>query len=215
MRSKAFSACIFAATLSLLAFTISGCVSNREETPDAMTSSAQELRSRVSAVTTQLAATENSLAALNSNQSGLKENFAEYRKNLKKLNSDHEQARKAAVSLRNRGSDYFSSWQQESGAIADKEMRDSHADRRGEVQRDFRDMNDAFDEYQSSFSPVIARLNDIEHSLAADLTPEGLKSVSNAIDDERDSSDKIKDATDNLNKKIDAFISRFSRVDQD
>jgi len=208
MRSTSLLACVFS-TLSLT-LAISGCMSTRDEGPEPLTASANDLRARVSDAKLQLDSTLNSLATLTASSGNVKDNFTAYRKSLKELTSANEQAKTSAATLRSQGTEYFGTWQKGSSAISNEDMRESHAERRSELQKDYRELNDAYDDYQRAYDPVIAKLVDVERVLSSDMTPAGIDSIEKAAEEERDGSKNIRDLSDTLNKKIDAFVDRFT-----
>lgn len=194
------------AALSLALFGVAGCTSSGGSNSADTTASIHELATDIAQGHTQLGLSVASLKDLLKNpQPDLRKQYATFSDNVNTLGKTAAKVEKTTQELSLKKDAFLTKWNAELDKIQDPSLRKKGAKRQAAIVEDFKDVAKQYDKVKADFTPVMSKLRDIQTALGADLTTNGLKTVSSIAEDAED------DASD-LNKSFDKLIAKFKEL---
>lgn len=132
----------------------------------------------------QLQKTVDSLEALVKQKSGdIRPAYDAFVAEIAKTQAAGESAKACAQKMEADASTHFGSWQKEVDGIANPSLKKKAQKRLTDVQKQYEKVGSQLKEAASRFTPLLSDLNDIQKTLANDLTPGGVKSVRGSVSD--------------------------------
>jgi len=100
--------------------------------------------------------------------------FAQYTKDVAKLESTAASVRKRGQAMQQEGQAYFTRWEKELAQVKDAEIRTLAEQRRAKLQETFESIRKYSDPLKAQFEPWMSNLKDLQKYLSNDLTIEGV-----------------------------------------
>lgn len=156
-----------------------------------------------------LAQLETTVAALNDLVNAPKSDLTpQYKHFSNQVNKLEDLAKKVAArnqSMRAKTDAYFSTWERESTAIKDENIRQVSAERRAAAKASFEKMRTEVAAGKAAFTPLMDQLKDIQLYLSNDLTTAGITSCKPIAAEANANAVKVKTALNNV-------VTELSRV---
>jgi chromosome segregation ATPase len=131
--------------------------------------------------------------------------FAQYSKDLAKLESTAATIRKRAQSMREQGQAYFSQWQKELAEVKDPEIRALAEQRKAKLQETFESIRKYSDPLKAQFDPWMSNLKDLQTYLSNDLTIAGVEAAKSLFA-------KTTAGGQEVQKSMDALIGELNTI---
>ncbi len=126
----------------------------------------------------QLQKTVDSLEALVKQKRGdMRPAYDAFLVEIAKTQTAGESAKACAQKMEAEAGTHFESWQNEVDSIANPSLKKKAQKRLATVQKQYGEVGSQLKDAASRFAPLLSDLNDIQKTLANDLTPGGVKSV--------------------------------------
>ena len=146
----------------------------------------------------QLKATLTSLNALTKQSKGdLRPAYDAYCANVAKTEKDASVTKSRALWMEGDGRRYFQDWQKTVDQISNESLRKKAQKRLDSVKKNFDKVEAAFKEAGEKFKPFLADLGDVQKTLAADITPGGVKAIKGTVSSANWDHKAVKKAIDN------------------
>jgi hypothetical protein len=165
----------------------------------------KEIRVETSLTRDQLQQTVDALDVLVKQKTGdLRPTYNAYVAEVKKTHSAADWTVSRAPSMQKASADYFGTWQAEVGGIANESLRKKAQKRLDAVRKSYDKVVASLQEAGKEFRPFLSNLDDIEKTLANDITPGGVKAIRGTADDANFNVKKVRrdiaDAIEELGK---------------
>ena len=146
--------------------------------------SVAEIRTETANTRDQLQATLVALNALTKQQKGdLRPTYNAYVAEVKKTHSAANWTVSRVTSMQGASKDYFGGWQAEINSINNESLRKKAQKRMNSVKKSYDNATSALMEAGQKFKPYLSDLDDVEKTLANDVTPGGVKAVKGTVSD--------------------------------
>ncbi len=166
------------AALALAAALIAGCSSTGYDKASDTASSLQKAAEGIDQSSNQVEAVLTALSDLANNPGAdLKPQYKKFDTSVSTLFSTAEDVASAATGMKEKGNDYFKSWDEQLAQIKNEDIKHRSAERRLEVQKRFTDVKRSYLESSDAFKPFMSDLKDIRTVLSTDLTVGGVASI--------------------------------------
>ncbi|MDX9910693.1 MAG: DUF2959 family protein [Phycisphaerales bacterium] len=140
----------------------------------------------------------------------LSSQFKVFQGALNQLASTAKDVSGKAEAMQRDGQAYFADWDKDLAAISDEGVRSRSEHRRNEVQQEFDAIAKRYQEVAGEFKPFMATLRDIETALKADLTADGVKSLSSVIKRATSEGGKVKASLTRLSKDFRSLSEKLA-----
>jgi hypothetical protein len=107
----------------------------------------------------------------------LKPQFGKFNTAVNGLDSLHRDLGRQLVTMQQQGVAHFQKWDEALAKIQNTSIRESSAERKAEVMRQFEAVKKSAEEVRTGLAPFVADMNDIRTALRTDLTPSGLEAI--------------------------------------
>ncbi|MGC4075047.1 MAG: DUF2959 family protein [Nibricoccus sp.] len=189
----------------LMAF--SGCASSSNSTGTGNTTATlRELATDIGRGRTELDLAVTSLNDLIKNpQPDLRKQHTTFSNNVNTLGKTAAKVEKTTQELALKKDAFLQKWDAELAKINDDSLRKKGVKRQAKIVDEFKDISEQYEDVKKEFNPVMSKLRDIQTALAADLSANGLKTVSSIAED-------VDDDAKDLGKSLDKLISKFKEL---
>jgi len=141
-------------------------------------------RTLVTQARDQLQTTVNALDALVKQKTGdMRPTYDAFVAEIAKTETAGATAKACADKMEAEASAHFTAWQKEIDSIANASLKEKAQKRLSDVQKKYGEVLSQLKDAGSHFTPLLSDLNDIQKTLANDLTPGGVKSVRGSVSD--------------------------------
>ena len=176
----------------------------------ALTTSLKDTRNTAIKVKDQSSATITALDRLvDPKQTDLKSAYDSFAKAVAALDSEAATMKTMAGKVSSDGQKFLSSWQQDLGSYANKDVKEEGASRHKEVVESFTDTQSNLDKTLGSVSELQVLLGDVKKYLGNALSPEGVEQISSVAGDARKSSEKLAKLIDSTAESIDSLVNEL------
>lgn len=142
-----------------------------------------EIRTETTNTRDQLQATMDSLNVLTKQKKGdLRPAFATYTDQVNKTHAAADWTSARSTSMFNAGKEYFDTWQTEVTSINNESLRKKAQKRLDSVRKSYDKVLVSLQQAALDFKPFLSDLDDIQKTLANDVTPGGVKAVRGTVD---------------------------------
>jgi len=149
-----------------------------------LAASLKEIRTETSLTRDQLQQTVDALDVLVKQKTGdLRPTYNDYVAEVKKTHSAADWTVSRGPSMQKASADYFGAWQAEVGGIANESLRKKAQKRLDAVRKSYDKVVVSLQEAGKEFRPFLSNLDDIEKTLANDITPGGVKAIRGTVSD--------------------------------
>lgn len=152
-----------------------------------------QLKEQVSAVATSLA------TVVEKGEVDPKAPFEAFSKNVSAMTSTLDKGEAELKSMREKGQAYFAEWEKQAATITDPDLKERAQERREKLSKAVAKVSDAMAEARTELTPYVKTSVDVQTYLKNDLTPAGIKSVS-------DKSKQLGKDAKSIGKKIDDVV---------
>ena len=142
---------------------------------------------------------------LNDPQRDLKPQYKTFATALSKLSALAQKTRDRNMAIQAQLDKYLDTWREQVGTIQDTSLRDKALERIAQAKESFKKLSTELSQVKESISPYVANLKDIQKYLDTDLTPAGLKAIS-------EMATKALGYDQEINARLDGAIAEFDRV---
>jgi hypothetical protein len=142
----------------------------------------------------------------------LKQPFKHYGKCLDQLIASAERAQNTRKTIAKKSAAYLQAWDRQLQTIEYQHIRDLSDARRIEVTNREDAINRRYQESQAAIQPLIKYLEDIREALSTDLTPAGIDSMKNVVQNANDNIAKVQTALDALTSELTNSSAHLSSV---
>jgi hypothetical protein len=165
-------------TLATCALLFAGCASSGYKQAARTSSSLQDAAQGIDQSLAPLDIALATLTDLSDNpRADITAQFKKYRAAVTRLESTSDTMRVNATAMKERGADYFKTWDEELAKIRNEDIHTRSLDRKNAVAARFERVRVSYVQATADFAPLMADLKDIRTALATDLTPGGLASI--------------------------------------
>jgi hypothetical protein len=105
--------------------------------------------------------------------------YEQYCKEVSKLESIAEKARKRSQDMKEKGQAYFTQWEQQLAQVKDEEIRKLAQERKAKLQGAFNKIREVTEPLKGQFDPWLSSLKDLQAYLGQDLTIAGVDAAKN------------------------------------
>jgi predicted nucleic acid-binding Zn-ribbon protein len=165
---------------------------------DGLRVAATALKEKVSAVATSLA------TVVEKADVDPKESFGQYDRNVTTLKDGLDRAESNLKSMKDQGQTYFAEWQKQAATISDPDLKKKADERREKLSKALSAVADAMTAARTEITPFVKSNEDLRTYLKNDLTPAGIKSISDK------SKQAGKDAK-SIGKKLDEVVEALDK----
>lgn len=167
--------------------------------------SIKEIRTETSLTRDQLQQTVDTLDALAKQKSGdLRPTYDAFVADVKKTHAAAALTASRKGSMEKASSEYFDAWQTEVNEIANESLRKKAQKRLTAVRKSYEKVVVSLQEAGKEFKPFLSNLDDVQKTLANDITPGGVKAVRGTVSDANFNVKKVRryiaDAIEELEK---------------
>lgn len=151
-------------------------------TQEQLAKSINEARIETMRTADQLAATLTSLNALTQQKKGdLRPSFETFQSEIKKTDSAANTTAARAQWMAQDGINYFKTWQKTVDGIANESLRKKAQKRLNTVNESYGKVESSLAQAKEKFAPFLSDLRDVEKSLSADVTANGVKAIRGTV----------------------------------
>jgi hypothetical protein len=144
--------------------------------------SIKEARMEADKTAEQLKATLTSLNGLTKQTKGdLRPAYNTFVSEVAKTEKDASVTRSRALWMEGDGRRYFQDWQKTVDSIGNESLRKKAQKRLDNVKKNFDEVETSMKEAAEKFKPFLADLGDVQKTLAADVTPGGVKAIKGTV----------------------------------
>jgi len=111
----------------------------------------------------------------------LADQYKEFDRSLTRLTKTADQLTATAASMDTKGQEYFMGWETQLAAIQNKDIRDSSAERKKDMEKQFKKLQGSYLELRQGLDPLLADLGDVRIALKTDLTMGGVKALDSTV----------------------------------
>jgi uncharacterized phage infection (PIP) family protein YhgE len=202
MKTTSRIACV--GLLGALAF-VSACQSEGHQQADStamsmdgLRTAAVTLKERVSAVATSLA------AVVEKAEVDPKAPFEQYSANVSSLKDGISRVESGVNTMKSQGQTYFAEWQKQAATITDPDLKKKAEERREKLSKALTAVADAMTAARTELTPFLKSNEDLHTYLKNDLTPAGIKSIS-------DKSKQCGKDAKSIGKKLDDVVEAVDK----
>jgi hypothetical protein len=163
------------------------------ENPQAkLAGASKDIRVETIATRDELKAAVDALDALTRQKSGdLRPSYDAFVAEVKKTHAAAEQTLSRAGSMESASKDYFSAWQAEVGGIGNESLRRNAQRRLDDVRKSYDKVVASLRRASVAFKPFLSDLDDIQKTLANDVTEGGVKAIRGVANDAKNNQRKV------------------------
>jgi chromosome segregation ATPase len=174
------------ASLVALSLVMVGCATDKgRERSGKAVSSVADTRMAVLDADKEVKQSLDAIAKLEAAPNDLLPAFNAYKTEVRDVKKQAANVRSAAADMRQRAAIYRSAWRAESETLSNEALKESAEARQKRIEERFDRVNQHYTELDAAFGPYIADLDDIQTFLSNDLTFNGVKAASPAIEKAR------------------------------
>lgn len=168
--------------------------------------SVAEIRTETVNTRDQLQATLTALNALTKQAKGdLHPTYNAYVMEVKKTHSAANWTVSRVSSMQGASKDYFGNWQAEVDTIKNESLRKKAQKRMNSVKKSYDNATSALMEAGLKFKPYLSDLDDVEKTLANDITPGGVKAVKSTVSDANWQMKKVRSSIADAIEELDSM----------
>ena len=165
-------------TIGLMTLLVSGTQANQQQ----LAVSIKDARAEATRTSQQLKATLEALNALTKQTKGdLRPAYNAFAAEIPKTEAAAGWTGTRVRWMASDGRQYFQSWQKTIDGIANESLRKKAQKRFNAVQESYGKVEIAFQKAADKFKPFLSDLNDIQKTLATDVTPGGVKAIKSTV----------------------------------
>lgn len=142
---------------------------------------------------------------VNNPQADMKKQYATFSSAVDSLNKSVDKARDRALDARAKREEYLAQWKADTEAISNPDLKARALQRMGDAKASFERLREHLDAIRTTAAPFHSDINDLRRYLGNDLTPAGVKSVSDLVT-------KTRSGATDTKTKIDEAIAEIDRV---
>jgi len=186
---------------------------SKESAQAKLAASVGEIRTETVRTRNQLLASMETLNALAKQEKGdLRPTYNAFVAEVKKTHTAADQTAARTGSMQNASKEYFGKWQEEVAGISNESLRKKAQRRLDDVRKSYDKVIVELKQAAEKFKPFLSNLDDVEKTLANDVTPGGVKAVRGTVSDANSNMKKVRwsvaDAVDELEKMQKALSSQ-------
>jgi uncharacterized protein YPO0396 len=170
----------------------------------------ENLHDGVSTLQTQLTATSSSLQDVcDKAKEDPRPAFAAFDKNLSATEASYKRIESAIADARASADAYFADWEKQNATMTDASMKEAAQERRAKLTKALDPVVESMNEVRDELTPLLARFKDARTYLSNDLTPAGIKSITDTCkklgSDAEDANDALKKVLSASQEAAEAF----------
>ena len=182
-------------TLAIITSVLAGCAGPGYKKGNAAAIGVQNAAAQVQAERRSLDLTVGALHDLVNEPNGdLRQPYRHYCDSLNRFVAEARRTDDSGRRMAQRDDAYLRAWDQDSASIEYQHVRDLSQTRKTEVASQFDAVHRRYDESQAAVQPLIAYLEDIRKALGADLTPAGVASLKDVVQNAETNAAKVQTA---------------------
>jgi septal ring factor EnvC (AmiA/AmiB activator) len=171
----------------------------------------KEIRTETALTRDQLQSTVDALDVLVKQKTGdLRPTYNAFVAEVKKTHAAAEWTASRGAAMQSASAAYFSAWQGEVGGISNDSLRKKAQKRLDAVRKSYDKVVDSLREASTSFKPFLSNLDDVEKTLANDVTPGGVKAVRGTASDANFNVKKVRWRVGDALKELDRMGKALS-----
>jgi chromosome segregation ATPase len=183
-----------------------GCSTTGQQQASSAATSLEETRTEIAGVSNALDKAVASLTDLAEKpQSDLRPQYDAYKASVQELEAQAKKVAASAKEMRDRGEEYFKSWEGKLTDINNPELRQISADRRAALSAHYKNVTEGYQKAKAAFLPLFQQLNDVQRILGLDLTDNGLKMASSSAIEAKKSAAIVDKELDGVSAELDAL----------
>lgn len=194
-------------TAALAGF-LAGCASEGAYSSNAV-ESLEETRSDVVDKRIEVQTMLSSVQALGSTDTALRANYNQLVANIDNVEDDMHAMRNLSRDLNQRAADYRWAWQTDGAAVDNQQLRESR-EGESEVAQQYEQVSTEARQAYQAYEPFLRDLRDIRTYLDRDLTPQGIESADDALQQAQENGQAVLERLDSLIRSMDQLASRLS-----
>jgi hypothetical protein len=189
------------------------CASNGYQKGDVAAASMQRAATEVQAEQKALDATVAALGELmNAPEGDLSIPFKRYSSSLDQLIASSRRTEATGKTMESKSAAYVEAWNRQLQSIDYQHIRDLSEARRIEVTNRVDAINRRYNESQAVVQPLISYFEDIRKALSTDLTPAGLESLKEVVQNANQNVAKVQTALDALSTELTDSSAKMSSI---
>ena len=199
------------ALLALGAALLQPNASQAEGSQAKLAASIGEIRTETIHTRDQLQATMDALNALTKQKKGdLKPTYDAFTAEVQRTHAAADLTASRTGAMQNASKEYFGGWQEEVGGIANESLRKKAQKRLEAVRKNYDEAIVSLREASEKFKPFLSNLDDVQKTLANDITPGGVKSIRSVASDANFNMKKVRSSIFEAIKELDNMEKSLS-----
>ena len=176
-----------------------------------LAASIKETREETVRTRNQLQATVNALNALTEQKKGdLRETYKTFTDEVKKTHADATRTAARGQAMQKASAEYFTKWQTDVNGIANESLRKKARKRLDSVQKSYGEVTASLGEAAEKFKPFLSNLDDVQKTLANDITAGGVKAVKGTVSDANFNLKKVRSSIFDALKELESMEKALS-----
>lgn len=176
-----------------------------------LAASIKETREETTRTRNQLQTTVNALNALTEQKQGdLRETYKTFAEEVKKTHTDAARTAARGQAMQNAGKEYFAGWQTDVNGIANESLRKKAQKRLDSVRKSYDKSITLLGEAAERFKPFLSNLDDVQKTLANDITAGGVKAVKGTVSDANFNLKKVRSSIFDALKELEGMEKALS-----
>jgi chromosome segregation ATPase len=159
----------------------------------------------------QITATLEELGRLTGEGVDLRPQFEKFKAELVKMEEKAKSARNRADSMREKGTAFFSEWEQQVNTIQNEEIRNEAATRLGKRKKSYDKILAAMQDAKAELVPFLSDLNDIRKLLESELSAGSVASAKNTIKKAKWHGEDVQESLSDVEKELDRVSAELAK----
>jgi predicted nucleic acid-binding Zn-ribbon protein len=210
MSNRTFNVIVHASFALGCVLVVAGCASAGPDRNKSVATSMEDFKKEVAKGIPQIEATSAALTKLASaDATGLRPSFDAFSAELAKLETQVSVVKSRADAMKAQGQQYFTAWKENLMNVKNPDIRATNEKREAEANKAFSDISESMQQARDSFKPFFSDLQDIQKSLANDLTVSGVTALSTQIKKTTGEAGPVKDKLNEVVSDVDSLAKAF------
>ena len=190
-----------------------GCASSGRERTETTVTGLKDLRADGDQGKRSIQSTVGALTALEKAPGGqMAASYEKFVTEFTTLEDLAARARDHGQQMRDRGSEYFRTWEEQIGTMTNPDIKKRSEDRRKELEKLYTAMTTSMTTCRGHYEKFSADLTDIKQALDLDLTPNGVKNLAEPIEKARKDSEGLDKSIDDVLEKLEALAKELNTI---
>jgi chromosome segregation ATPase len=190
-----------------------GCASSGRSRTETTVTGLNDLRKDGDEGKRSIKATVDALTALEKAEGrGLSASYEKFVEQFGTLETLASRARDHGQAMRDRGSEYFRSWEEQIGTMTNPDIKRRSEERRTALETLYTAMTTTMASCRQQYDKFSADLTDIKQALDLDLTPNGVKNLAEPIEKARTDADALDESIDDVLAKLEGLAKELNSI---